>query len=61
MSKKLYKNEKDNCIFGICAGFADYIGYDVSIIRIFTFILAMAMPIVFWIYIFAAMILPTKN
>lgn len=60
MSKKLYKNEEDNYIFGVCAGFADYTGYDVSIIRIITFILGVTTPIMFWVYIIAAMVLPTN-
>ena len=41
--KKLYKNTKEKKILGVCAGVADYLEVDVTIVRIMT-VLAMLIP-----------------
>ena len=33
-TKKLYRKPKDQMIAGVCAGLADYLGLDVSIVRL---------------------------
>lgn len=58
MKKKLYKSRTDKKLCGVCAGVADYVGIDVSIVRI-----AWAAVSFFWgfgiiLYIIMAFVLP---
>lgn len=39
MEKKLYRNEHDKMIAGVCSGLADYLGTDVTIVRILAVLL----------------------
>lgn len=39
MEKKLYRNEHDKMIAGVCSGLADYVGTDVTVIRILAVLL----------------------
>lgn len=59
--KKLYKNSKEKKILGVCAGIADYLEVDVTIVRIIT-VLAMLIPgsVVFIAYFIAYFILDDK-
>jgi len=59
--KKLYKNTKDKKVLGVCAGLADYLEIDVTIVRIIT-VLAMLIPgsVVFIAYFIAYFILNEK-
>jgi len=41
-AKKLYRNENDKVIGGVCSGLADYFGIDVAVIRIVFVILAIS-------------------
>lgn len=60
--KKLLKNSKDKMIFGVCSGIADYIGLDVSIVRLFFVIGALVSgSILFWLYILLGIILPSEQ
>ena len=34
MQKKLYKNRSNRMLMGVCAGFADFFGVDVTLIRL---------------------------
>ena len=62
MSKVLFKNKEDGMIFGVCAGLSDATGIDVSLVRIATFIGAIATgSIVFWLYLLLAIFLPKKD
>ena len=62
MSKVLFKNKEDGMIFGVCAGLSDATGIDVSLVRIATFLGAIATgSIVFWLYLLLAIFLPKKN
>lgn len=61
MEKKLYRDEHHKVISGVCAGLADYLNIDVSIVRVI-FIASMALKgfgllayIILWI------VLPKKN
>lgn len=40
MQKRLYRSRKDSMIGGVCAGIADYLNVDPTIVRIITVILA---------------------
>jgi phage shock protein C len=59
--KKLYKNSKEKKIFGVCAGVADYLEVDVTVVRIIT-VLAMLIPgsVVVLAYFIAFFILDDK-
>ena len=61
MSKRLYKIEKDKKIFGVCAGVAEYLNLDPTIVRvawvIFTLCICGAGIL---IYIACAFIFPDK-
>ena len=59
---RLFKNKEDGMIFGVCAGLSDATGIDVSLVRIATFLGAIATgSIVFWLYFLLAIFLPKKN
>ncbi|HTM98650.1 MAG TPA: PspC domain-containing protein [Pedobacter sp.] len=62
MEKKLYRNEHDKVFSGVSSGLADYLGYDVLLIRILFVLFAVftggvlgLVYVVFWI------VLPAKN
>lgn len=63
MSKKLYKISSERKISGVCAGLAEYLNSDVTLIRIITLILIIfaAPPTFLIIYIACAFIMPDKN
>src|SRR5689334_25074534 len=58
---RFYRDKRNGKIFGICAGIADYTGFDVAIVRV-AFIAAMFMSGggVLPFYFIAAMVTPTK-
>ncbi len=60
--KKLYRNEYDKVVAGVCSGIAEYFEVDKSLVRIVTVFL---MFVLFWAalptYIIAWAILPIKN
>jgi phage shock protein C len=61
MEKKLYRDEHHKVIGGVCAGLADYLNIDVSIIRII-FLASLVMKGVGFIpYIILWIVLPKKN
>ena len=60
--KKLYKNKQEGKILGVCAGLAEYLDCDPTIVRLITLGLAFCtFFVIFWIYIIAAIIMPDKN
>lgn len=63
MSKKLYKTSAERKVSGVCAGFAEYLNVDVTLVRIITLILILlAMPPTGLIlYVACAFIMPDKN
>jgi len=61
MEKKLYRDEHRKVLGGVCAGLADYFGYDVSVVRII-FVLALFLKGVgFLPYIVLWIVLPRKQ
>jgi phage shock protein C len=58
---KFYRDKQNGKVFGVCAGIADYTGFDVNLIRI-CLVAAMAMSGggVLPFYVIAAMVTPTK-
>lgn len=63
MSKKLYKISSERKISGVCAGLAEYLNSDVTLIRIITLMLIIfaAPPTFLIVYITCAFIMPDKN
>ena len=58
--KKLYKNTANKKILGVCAGFADYINLDVTLVRVLWVIFTLAGGAGILAYIIAALIMPDK-
>ena len=58
---RFYRDKRNGKLFGVCAGIADYTGFDVSLVRI-CFLAAMFMSGggVLPFYFIAAMVTPTK-
>ncbi|MDR2091005.1 MAG: PspC domain-containing protein [Clostridiales bacterium] len=59
--KKLYKIKSQRKICGVCAGAAEYLNIDVSIIRIIWAACVLFAGTGLFLYIIAAIILPEKN
>ena len=61
MAHQLFKNKKDCMIFGVCAGLADWLGVDTSLLRILMVIgFFMSLSVTFWMYLLLAIFLPVK-
>jgi phage shock protein PspC (stress-responsive transcriptional regulator) len=58
--KKLYKIKSDKKIFGVCAGVAEYLDLDVSLVRIIWAACVLLAGTGLLLYIIAAIILPEK-
>lgn len=59
---KLYRNPRRGVIFGVCAGIAEYFGFDVSITRIVVVVGALfALPMICGAYIVLAFLLPRRE
>lgn len=58
---RFYRDKRNGMVFGVCAGIADYTGFDVSLVRV-AFLVAMFMSGggVLPFYIIAAIVTPTK-
>ena len=61
--KRLYKSETDKKIFGVCAGIAEYLDIDPTVVRVLCVVLALItglFPGIF-AYIILAFIMPKKS
>jgi phage shock protein C len=59
---KLYRNPRRGVIFGVCAGIAEYFGFDVTVTRVIVAFGALfAFPMICGAYIVLAFLLPCKN
>jgi phage shock protein C len=57
---RLYRNKRRGMILGVCAGIADYFGFDLKVTRILTVIGAMIwFPIVCAAYVLLGLLLPS--
>lgn len=62
MQKKLYKITTQRKVSGICAGFAEYLNLDVTMVRLISLLLIFCtFPIGLIFYIACAFIMPDKN
>ena len=57
MNKKLYKS-RNKSVCGVCAGLAEYLDIDVTLVRLVTFLLIFFGGLSLWAYIIAAIIMP---
>ena len=58
---KFYRDKRNGKVFGICAGIADYTGFDVSLVRVcFLASVFMSGGGILPFYVIAAMVTPTK-
>lgn len=60
MEKKLYKLEQGKKLCGVCAGVAEYLKLDVNAVRLLWIAVTLCGSIGLWLYIAAALLLPTR-
>jgi phage shock protein PspC (stress-responsive transcriptional regulator) len=60
MNKKLYKSNTDKKIAGVCAGLAEYLGIDSTIIRLIWLCAVLFAGTGLLLYIIAALVIPNK-
>jgi phage shock protein C len=60
MGKRLYRSKRNRVLFGVCGGFAEYFGIDVTLIRILAIIIACSGFGAF-AYIIAAIVMPEED
>ncbi|MCR5032452.1 MAG: PspC domain-containing protein [Lachnospiraceae bacterium] len=58
--KKLYRSRTDKFFAGVCAGIANYLGMDVSVVRLITLLLIVPGGMSIWVYIIAALVIPEE-
>ena len=59
---RLYRIPSSGKVFGVCAGLADYFGFDVTVTRVLVVLAAIfSAPLVFVAYIVLGFLLPIKN
>ena len=59
--KRLYKDRRNGIFLGVCAGVADYFGFDLGVTRILTVLcLIFFMPMTLLVYFALAILLPRK-
>ena len=58
--KKLYRSKSDQMIAGVCAGLADYLHIDVSIVRILWALAVLGAGVGIPLYIVWAIVVPEK-
>ncbi|MDH3417873.1 MAG: envelope stress response membrane protein PspC [Gammaproteobacteria bacterium] len=60
--RRLFRDRENGIVAGVCAGIADYFGFDVTITRIIVVIgLFIFLPTTLIAYIVLALLLPTKS
>lgn len=61
MKKRLYKIEEGKKICGVCGGIAEYFNMDPTLIRLIWVVLMFCAGLSIWVYIIAALIMPSKS
>lgn len=63
MAKKLFRSREKKMIGGVCAGLADYLDLDVTIVRLLFVAIALFTAIIpmFIFYLLALIIIPTEE
>jgi len=57
---KLYRNKTDGLVAGVCAGFADYFGFDVVLTRVIVAVGAFFFPSLILVYLVLALVLKPR-
>jgi phage shock protein C len=58
---KVYRNSTDGVVAGVCAGFADYFGFDLTLTRVIVAITAFIFfPMVIFVYFVLALVLKAR-
>jgi phage shock protein C len=58
---KLYRSPRRGMIFGVCAGLAEYFGFDVTLTRVIVAVAAFfAFPVICIIYVCLGLLLPVR-
>ena len=60
MKKKLYRSMSDRKISGVCAGFAEYLNIDVTIVRVLWAVASLFAFFGVILYIICAIVFPEK-
>jgi phage shock protein C len=60
MNKKLYRSVNDKKIAGVCAGVAEYFGWDPTMVRLVWALAVVCASVGFWAYIVCALVIPEK-
>ncbi|MGB5543276.1 MAG: envelope stress response membrane protein PspC [Gammaproteobacteria bacterium] len=58
--RRMYKDRENRMICGVCAGVADYFGFDRAATRVLTVVLQFMFPATFLVYLVMCMVLPKK-
>ena len=59
---KLYRNPRRGVIFGVCAGVAEYFGFDVTVTRVIVALGAFfAFPVIVGAYVVLGLLLPVRS
>ena len=58
--KRLYRNTDQQMIGGVCAGLADYLNTDPTLIRLLFVFLALSGTAGFWIYLVMWLVVPAR-
>jgi phage shock protein C len=59
---RLYRNPRRGMIFGVCAGLAEYFGFDVTVTRVILAVAAFfAFPIICVVYLLLGLLLPVRS
>jgi phage shock protein PspC (stress-responsive transcriptional regulator) len=59
--KTLYKDKEKASLAGVCAGVADYLDMDISLVRILTVVVFLFTGVPLVLYIVLAVVLPEKS
>lgn len=59
--KKLYRSETNRMLCGVCAGVGEYFSIDPTLVRLAWVLLCAMGSAGFWVYLVAAIIIPTQS
>jgi phage shock protein C len=58
--RRLYRDKEHRMLCGVCAGIADFFGFDVTATRVLTVILQFLFPATFLVYLVMCILVPAK-
>ena len=61
MQKKLYRDDTNGKVLGVCSGIAEYFGIDPTILRVVWAVAVFVYGMSIWIYLLLAFVLPKKS